>query len=389
MIADIRIDKAQIQLLVENIPEDVDKEIVQMFFESKRFKSCDVVDVDFDEKDRNAVVRFVKPEGKKMVLETRPLFLKNKELSAQIYVTKPLDTIMIKGPADVVNENSLDILELYFDNENKSGGSGIVESKHTFDSENNIAFVTYKEQIGCSRPEHHVVDGVDLTVSLNSPSIQTPCYTNKILIKGLNKHITESVLGLFLEARANYALVNGSLIYHAVRDDVALVTIENDIDFETLEKVCRDKPLEGSYLDVSSVPISNCILVSNISDNVTKEMVELYFENTHRSNGGPVSKVVMFKTQGFCLVYFNDYKTVGYVLNKRQTLCGNVIEVKRYIPCVARAEEDSVHCIHKFSDPIVINVSPLKIRFIKSSQFARTALDAQMSMCFAAFALSK
>ncbi|WAR21766.1 hypothetical protein MAR_015740, partial [Mya arenaria] len=81
-----------------------------------------------------------------MVLESRPLCLRNQELSVQIYVPKPLDTIVIKGPPDVVNASSLDILELYFDNENRSGGCGIVENKTTFDSENNIAFVTFKDE---------------------------------------------------------------------------------------------------------------------------------------------------------------------------------------------------------------------------------------------------
>ncbi|WAR21741.1 hypothetical protein MAR_015715, partial [Mya arenaria] len=146
IIADNGIDKAQTQLLVEDIPEDVDKEIIQMFFESRRFKSCEVIDVDFDEKDRNAVVRFAKPEDAQMVLESRPLCMRNQELSVQIYVPKPLDTIMIKGPPDVVNANSLDILELYFSNENKSGGMDIIESKTTFDFEKNIAFVTFKEE---------------------------------------------------------------------------------------------------------------------------------------------------------------------------------------------------------------------------------------------------
>ncbi|WAR21773.1 hypothetical protein MAR_015747 [Mya arenaria] len=221
--------------------------------------------------------------------------------------------------------------ELYFDNENRSGGCGIVENKTTFDSENNIAFVTFKDETAAKAAadrEHHTVDGVDLTVSLYSPSVQTvPCYTNKILIKGMNEKITESLLGLFLKEKANYTFIDGSLTYQAVRGDVALITTEQDIDFETLKRVCRDNPLENSYLDVSSVPISNCILVSNMPDNVTKDMVELYFENNRRSNGGPVSKVEMFKTLGYCLVYFNDYTTVDSVLSKEQTLSGNTVDV--------------------------------------------------------------
>ncbi|WAR21745.1 hypothetical protein MAR_015719, partial [Mya arenaria] len=370
------IDTSPTQLLVEDIPNDVDKEIIEMFFESKTLKSCEVIDIDFDEKDRNAVVRFAKPEDAQVVLESRPLCLRNQKLSIQIYIPKPLDTIMIKGPPDVVSENSLDMLELYFDNENRSGGCGIVENKTTFDSENNIAFVTYKDERARNtqkKPtktirvhgmkkirtresvnwyfeskkmagggdiettytdeedddtvyitfneesaakavadrEHHTVNGVDLTVSLYSPSVQTtPSYRNKILIKGLNAKITESLLGLFLEAKANYTLVDGSLTYHAVRNDVALVTTEQDIGVDS-------------------------------------------------------------------------------VLSKEQMLDGNKVEVKRYIQCIARAEGDSVKRRFRFSESFTISVSKSKTKFLKNSHMAKTALREQMNMCNASLTWSE
>ncbi|WAR21739.1 hypothetical protein MAR_015713, partial [Mya arenaria] len=208
---------------------------------------------------------------------------------------KPSKTVRVRGMNKIRTRESVNS---YFESKKRAGG-GDIESRYTDEEDDDTVYITFNEENAAKAVadrEHHTVDGVDLTVSLYSPYVQTtPSYTNKVLIKGLNAKTTETLLGLYLEAKANYTLVDGSLTYHAVRDDVALVTTEQDIDFKTLERVCREKPLEGSNLDVSSVPISNCILVSNIPDNVTQDMVELYFENNRRSNGGPVSKVEMFK----------------------------------------------------------------------------------------------
>ncbi|WAR21767.1 LOW QUALITY PROTEIN: PAR14-like protein [Mya arenaria] len=441
---DVKFDGTQTKILVEDIPESIDVEALEMYFEAKKLKLCQVMGVDLDEEDRNAVIEFAEPSH---------------------LCSKTPRHNHCKGSTR--NEDCLDSLEWYFDNNKKSGGGGVVEENTTFSAEENVVYITFEEEEGrvvirgnhkvrrkeievtffkpkrlenrsvkhgevkqepvktirvreqekvrmgdienrntdeedddvvyirfkeeedamaVAEREHHKVDRIDLSVTLYIPP---PSYTNKILLKGLNEKITESVLGLFLEARANCTLVVGSLTYHADSDTTAIVTTEHDIDFERLKLVCMSTPFEGSYLKVSSVPISNCILVSNFSDYVTKDSIELHFENNKRSNGGPFTKVEMFKTQGYCLVYFKDYKTVDSVLSTEQKLVGNNIEVKRYIHCIARAEGDSINRRFRLPEPISIYVSQLKKRFTQSSQMAQTALKAQMNMCHATITWSK
>ncbi|KAH3870596.1 hypothetical protein DPMN_033784, partial [Dreissena polymorpha] len=172
--------------------------------------------------------------------------------------------------------------------------------KLNYDGNKTVAQAVAKRQ--------HKLDGQELVVSLYTPPVPPPSYPNKLLIKGLNPKITFDVLDLYLEARMGITLVEGSMTYHAEQNEVVLVTVNGDIDFAKLEEACRLKALEGSHLRVSPVPISNCVLVSNISDTVTVDMVSLYFENEKRSNGGQVDKVEMFSTQNYWLVYFADYK---------------------------------------------------------------------------------
>jgi len=80
----------------------------------------------------------------------------------------------------------------------------------------------------------HTVENVELVVNLYTPPIPPPSYPNKFLIKGLHEKINETVLGLFLEAKAGCALVPGSLTYHADDDNTAVITVEGDVGMLSL-----------------------------------------------------------------------------------------------------------------------------------------------------------
>ena len=52
---------------------------------------------------------------------------------------------------------------------------------------------------------------------------------------------------------------------------------------------------------------NNCVMVQNISDKISKEVLELYFENERRSGGRDVLDVNA-SVGGYYLVYFEDPK---------------------------------------------------------------------------------
>jgi hypothetical protein len=78
------------------------------------------------------------------------------------------------------------------------------------------------------------------------------------------------------------------------------------VDFKKLESALNRYKLEGASLNISPVPISNCIIVANLASDVTESTIEFYFENKRKSGGGQVDKVVM-NDDDTCLVYFADY----------------------------------------------------------------------------------
>ncbi|XP_052261005.1 protein mono-ADP-ribosyltransferase PARP14-like isoform X1 [Dreissena polymorpha] len=493
---DSMFDGTQTEILVEDIPPEVDKEMLEMCFSSRKLRSCTIEHIDIDEVDNNAVIKFLTPQDVKTVLDNLPITIKKKEVSVQIYVPKKLCTIIVHGPEGFMKEENEDAFEMYFENEKKSGGGDIQEI--SFRPSEKAFYITYKEEYAAKRvverddhcimknkvkvelfkpsrstkvssepmnegsntvyksnkeDEHvepesqplktvkirgvrkvssrdsvqwyfenkkkadggdiesrftdeedddvmyikfkdesvaqavakrqHKLDGQELVVSLYTPPVPPPCYPNKLLIKGLNQKITFNVLDLYLEARVGITLVEGSMTYHAEQEDVVLVTVNEDIDFAKLEEACRLKALEGSHLRVSQVPISNCVLVSNISDTATVDMVSLYFENEKRSNGGQVDKMEMFSTQNYCLVYFADYKVVDKVLSKDQKLDGRQLEVRRYFPCIGKAEGDTVIRRFKKPNPLTVKANIQKIKFLHRSSANKVAVEKQLSMCHA------
>ncbi|KAH3886759.1 hypothetical protein DPMN_010772 [Dreissena polymorpha] len=59
-------DGTQKQILVEDIPPGVDDDTLDMCFSSKKLRSCSIDNIDFNEKEMNAVITFKSAEGKYM-----------------------------------------------------------------------------------------------------------------------------------------------------------------------------------------------------------------------------------------------------------------------------------------------------------------------------------
>ncbi|KAH3712040.1 hypothetical protein DPMN_071717 [Dreissena polymorpha] len=294
----------------------------------------------------------------------------------------PVKTIKVQGISKLYNRDSV---HLYFESLEKSGETRIKELFNDNEDEN-IIYIRYEDESAARKvaERQHPIDGHNLGVSLYVPPITPPNYTNKLLIKGLNPRITFSVLELFMEARAGISLVY--IIYHVDRQDTALAIVdgvtEMHVSWTKLEDACKSKPLEGSILRLCPVPMSNCVHVSNIRSVYTEDTIALYFENVHRSYGGPVDKVKIFVEKKCCIVFFKDYKVVDNVLSKKHTLDGKPLVVKRYIPCIGKTEDDIVGRSIKMPKPFEIKTNSNKKKFLGLTVIKKT-LQRHMSKCYA------
>lgn len=64
--------------------------------------------------------------------------------------------------------------------------------------------------------------------------------------------------------------------------------------------------LDGRYLKIKTVSVTNCVIVTGYSKNTSPETIETYFDNKRRSGVENVTNVSMNEAEGYSLVYFED-----------------------------------------------------------------------------------
>ena len=79
-------------------------------------------------------------------MEKRPIEIKSQPVDIKVYVPPPEDTIKVQGPPEIVNEDNVDALEMYFESKRKSSGDEI--KTIVFKAEESAVFVTFKDENG-------------------------------------------------------------------------------------------------------------------------------------------------------------------------------------------------------------------------------------------------
>ena len=80
-------------------------------------------------------------------------------------------------------------------------------------------------------------------------------------------------------------------------------------DVEKLQKLCAQRPLEGVKLTVSTVPISNSVIVKGLNSVTSDDTILYYFEGKRSGNvnGVEVEKIERKASENYAVVYFKDH----------------------------------------------------------------------------------
>ncbi|KAL3865237.1 hypothetical protein ACJMK2_006852, partial [Sinanodonta woodiana] len=223
-------------------------------------------------------------------------------------------------------------MEMYFENLRRSGGGDLEEVK----IREEVAYITFKEAevaLRVASRSNHQVDGHTLTVTLFHPLPPKPCYHNRVLIQGLNNAITEELLRNFMESKTKAHVTE---FLYGEEDGNVVVTLSDNIDIAQLGKIFQESSIEGVFLKVERVAISNCILVQNLQPSSSHDAILLYFENERRSGGGDVERVEMKTEERYCLIYFEEHSVIDRVLGKSHNMDGANCEIHLHHECLGQ-----------------------------------------------------
>ncbi|XP_019634378.1 PREDICTED: poly [ADP-ribose] polymerase 14-like [Branchiostoma belcheri] len=223
---------------------------------------------------------------------------------------------------------SKEYLELYFENKRKGGG----ETKD-IQVRGKKAFVSFKDVAVHHKvlSRSHTISGVQVTVEEVPGSVMQLDKT-RLLVKGFKDSTTEQLLGLYMESVCGHTRVNR--VDYSTQPGVALVTLDRISNFDQILAKAKTRELEGKTLSIERVPVTDAILVTDLSDNVSEDLVKMYFESQRRSGGGPVSEVEMNPHRHMAVIHFKNPTTVNRVTSQSHKLNDTLITVKPYYECL-------------------------------------------------------
>ncbi|XP_076464939.1 protein mono-ADP-ribosyltransferase PARP14-like [Babylonia areolata] len=369
------------------------EEICHYYFENPKKGGGDIADFVVDEEQQAIRITFEDPEVAQAVVAGQHK-VGGRNLEVSLYTPKktsakrqkpqeprqeeeeaaaPLRTVVVSmGQHPLGSE---DTYTLYFESRRHGGG----EVDHVeFDAENQRVFVTFEDPAVAERVagKQHRIVGHPAEVCLYIPPKPKPTYPNKLLFQNVADSTTRECLCMYLERITEMEPVE---VMYGDELGTVLVTFPQEPDFSHTVQMSQKRSLEKRYLKVSKVPISNCLLVENLSEKTTEDTVLLYFESK-RSSGGAVEGVRMVPEEKKCFIYFDNHEVLEGVLSQSHSLDGQALRVKRYLECLGQSGGSDDPMAFTMPQPLVLDkLDRFKVAFLRQSQSATSGLFKQLS----------
>ncbi|KAM9165497.1 protein mono-ADP-ribosyltransferase PARP10 isoform 2-T3 [Pangshura tecta] len=224
-------------------------------------------------------------------------------------------------PLDMEEE----LLVLYFENKRRSGGGPVLDCRR----QGSRAILTFESpedaQRVLAKPSHTLQD-TELAVRPAAPRDYA-----KVLLRGLNPQTDCSLLELYVECVLNCESRQYT-IHRSPAGDQALVQLPEplgDSELLGMEERVRRRPLDGVLLSVEGVQQTDSVLVRSRGAGLSRDLLELYFENK-RSGGGSVQAVRVLAGGRAAVISFQDRAAVQRVLEKPHRLQESDLDLSPY-----------------------------------------------------------
>ncbi|XP_069588203.1 protein mono-ADP-ribosyltransferase PARP10 [Ranitomeya imitator] len=228
---------------------------------------------------------------------------------------------------DLTDDVDTDFLILYLESARRSGG-GPVSSFTRTGSQALVTFQNISDAENILSQEEHCVQSVTFHVRR-----LPPWDLGKVALRGLHPEMEECFLELYVE---NVSGREEFLLMRSSDRTTILVTFHeplSDEEFDNLERNVEKRPVQGSSLSVQRVRLCAEVLVENLGESVSTDLLEMYFES-RRSGGGRVNSVTMLRNNSAAIVSFDDVNVATRVLTRTHSLQSSQLTVSPYYPAL-------------------------------------------------------
>ena len=115
--------------------------------------------------------------------------------------------------------------------------------------------------------------------------------------------------------------------------------------------------LNNSEISLAEVTPPATVMIRNLPLDVSRDVLELYFSNRRRSDGGQVIDVTLDQECQHALVTFTDYKDVRRVIKREHCIHGHRLDVRIFYPYMGIEPFVDASNVRKKPDPIYYHAS--------------------------------
>ncbi|XP_060564912.1 uncharacterized protein LOC132724117 [Ruditapes philippinarum] len=324
---------------ITNVPYEIDKDTLEMVFEDAETfgGNIRVVDVKLDPKSSSAIIQFEEADDVERILQKKQVDIEGQTVHIEPIEDGNLEepcTVVVAGPTDLLTEDNIKSLKMYFNNKRRSGGEDVIGCCVRKPGSVEVTFKSSKVAKHVAERNNHMFKSsrIDVKLMENKSDILSPDKSNKLLFSGVDKAIKD-ILVLYLEDMFENLHVKAEI----PSDDDSKVILEFQ-DSNGAQMILQRQPIciEGHYVDVTlytDEPEKQCTIqvqgLPNIEENI--DALRMYFKNTKRSGGGTIVHCEVDKGNHAALITFETEEVARLVVNRpKHELKGTVLEVILY-----------------------------------------------------------
>ncbi|CAF1313456.1 unnamed protein product [Rotaria magnacalcarata] len=174
----------------------------------------------------------------------------------------------------------------------------------------------------------------------------------RLILLNLPIDLIREYLELYLEHLSGEAEIE-RIEYSNLEDTTVMVTFKTDLDLTEVRRRHAGRPkLNDSEISIIEVTPPATVMIRNLPSDISRDVLELYFSNRRRSNGGQVIDVTLYDEHQHALVTFADHKDVRRVIKHEHLIHGHRLDVRIYYKHMGIEPFIDASNIDKQPDPI-------------------------------------
>ncbi|XP_026521210.1 poly [ADP-ribose] polymerase 14-like [Notechis scutatus] len=269
--------------------------------------------------------------------------------------------------ADAGREIQIDFLELYFENKKHSGG-GPVKSCIKDGQQFIVTFENEADAQEVLQRDRHQISKIALHVKKYQQELSQDPSSSLVVLENVPETTIECMLILLVETVSGLSEEDKDFDMEMVPEcNAAVITFIKPIETNQFIRAFNQyHRVQQQKISARTLEMPKSILVENISPEIPKDYIVIYFESK-KHGGGLVLDISYKPKDNSAIITFQESKVVATILQRKHSLMNGPVSVYPYYKSLGAALYGKERLQIKVPDPFPVSIDPYHWRFLQQN----------------------